>query len=776
VNREQSVKNPKKKVVLPPPVFPADPVGAEFCQLFWTSTEGWDWIYGNPPAPGVKTQWETEKKFPIQPLELWHRFLDPHEAIGVRFRKLASYLLIDIDRHSPNHPANNPGLYMGLIYALREIGLIGYFALTSSWSKGIHLIFPLPKPVNAMRLACRARLVLESWGFKIKSGELELFPNTKPYAEKGKGYSKFNGHRLPLQPGSGSYLLDAALEPYSDLVEDLLKAFREGASRQDMERLESGLKADYEKYKKRRYNSAENSAGKWRRYLESVREQGWTGYGQTNSILLFLSAYARVFLRLEGEELANTIVNMATSAPGYQQYCRHQDEIERRAKEVAQSAERYYWKLGDEPCREGTYAENFGRDSGQETGTQQQAHNNIANFYTAGQAQERIRLSMAHLEESGTLPSTASARSAAIITTAKQLTGKGISKTTLQKNLDLWHPNHYQPQSGCVQPLGEPIPAEIAPPDLSESKTPETAQGADVRTPPIYEGGEGVAVGGAAPQEPAPSNDVLEGESEGEKAPSFEAAPVHNNHSGDDTLAPVETTLAAPVEPTSALAPVEPTSALAPATLAPVPTQANTLEPANAPLTPADIIRITKLRLELGQRARRAVQTQVKRELRLISGSERSRLEQAEKMRLYLESGEPVLVAEADLWRWQQAAATSQSPEAEPEPHPEPEPQALANGQVSSSNPTTPEPTGATTPLGRSASSLTQAERSAALDALPAASTSNSAADETESDYYREYLETPSPADFECPWSDSQPDPESSRGIGSPQSESEGGG
>lgn len=535
-----------QKVVPSPPIFPSDPVAAEYCQWFWRSSSGWDWIYGTAPTPQTKTEWKTENKFPIQPLELWQRFLAPNEAIGVRFKKLADYLLLDIDWRSPNHPANNPSQYMGLIYTLREIGLNGYLAVRSSWSGGIHLIFPLPKPVEALRLAIRARLVLESQGFKLCSGALELFPNTKSYVKSGE-YSLFNGHRLPLQPGSGSYLLDDALEPKSNRVEDLLQGMRLKASLQDMERLESGLNADYEKFKQSRFNRASSATDKWRQYLESASQEGWTGAGQTNSLLLLFGAYARVFLKLEGEKLAAKIVEMAKSTPRYNQYCQHQHEIERRAQDVAKSAERYYWKLGSEPSRSGTYAENFHRDWGSETGTQQPIANNIANFYTAAEAQERIKQAVADLEESDMLPSTAAARSAAIIATAKKLTGKGISQTTLQKNRHLWHPNDYQSTGGCVQPPTEPISGDFTPLEPTTNpppNQPQSAQRADVHTSPVYEGFVAVGFGGAAPQEPlAPPNDVEQ--LGGYRLTPVPTRPVHNvdDEVGCEAPVPVKTQL-----------------------------------------------------------------------------------------------------------------------------------------------------------------------------------------------------------------------------------------
>ena len=532
----------QKKVVLPPPIFPADPVAAEYCEWFWRSSRGWDWISGTAPTPQTKTKWKTENEFPIQPLELWNRFLDPNEAIGVRFKKQSSYLLLDIDRLSANHPANNPSLYMGLIYTLREIGLHGYLAVRSSWSGGIHLIFPLPKPVDALRLAIRARLVLESQGFKICSGVLELFPNTKSYVKSGE-YSLFNGHRLPLQPDSGSYLLDDELKPYSDRVEDLLEGMRLKARLQDLERLESGLDQDYEKFKKCRFNRASSTTEKWRQYLESASLEGWTGYGRTNALLLLFGVHARVFLKLEGEKLAAKIVEMAKCAPGYAQYCQHHHEIERRAQDIAKSVERYYWKQGSEPSREGTYASNFHQDVGSHTRTKQPTANNIANFYTAAEAQERIKQAVAELEESGTLPSTAAARSAEIIATAKKLTGKGISQTTLQKNRHLWHPNDYQSTRGCVQPPTEPISGDFTPNEPTTTpppNQPQPAQGADVHTPPLYEGCIAVGFGGAAPTEPlAPPIDVEQPGGCGGEAAPVPTRPVYNVDDEAGSEAPV---------------------------------------------------------------------------------------------------------------------------------------------------------------------------------------------------------------------------------------------
>ena len=85
------------------------------------------------------------------------------------------------------------------------------------------------------------------------------------------------------------------------------------------------------------------------------------------------------------------------------------------------------------------------------------------------QAIERIKSAVAHLEESNSLPDTATARSHAIIATAKQLTGSGISQTTLHKpeHLPLWHPDHYKSPVSASKPAASAPVDEAPPPEAS---------------------------------------------------------------------------------------------------------------------------------------------------------------------------------------------------------------------------------------------------------------------------------------------------------------------
>jgi hypothetical protein len=447
-------------------------------------------------------------------------------------------------------------------------------------------------------------------GFKIQSGELEIFPNTKSYAQKG--FSLFNAHRLPLQPGSGSCLLDDALQPKSELVEDLLSAFKSAASLQDMELLESGLDDDYDQFKKRRFNRIENSTQKWQCYLESIKAQGWTGHGQTNQILLRLAAYARVILRLSGDELLAAVESMAKSAPGYEQYCNHKRDIHQRAVDVASSAERYYWKLGDEPCREGTYAYHFHRESS--ISKRREPANNITNFKTCFQASERIKQAVATLHTSGSLPDTTKARMEAIIATAKK-SGRGISATTLYKpqNLPLWHPDHYQTAQQGVTALLKPVSSTPDPTQEQEPKLSQSAPEALLHPLPIYEGCDDAVMVGAAPKKPAPTIDSKQhGESEGGDVP------VENQQ--ESAAAAIGT----------ALNPLPQTGTT------------NTLDP--------KLSRLIKIRLEAINKAKKAVRIQGLLENQISTWQEREQQETIAKMRYLWESGEPILMDEVRSW------------------------------------------------------------------------------------------------------------------------------
>ncbi len=118
-----------------------------------------------------------------------------------------SYVMFDIDRGSQFHPNHDPLAIDQLKAALEvQLGLNDAIVIQSSYSGGLHLYFPLEKPIASWKIAEAIALVVEAAGFKVKDGQLEIFPNNR-----NQHQLLYKAHRLPLQ--MGSYLLNQEFEP-----------------------------------------------------------------------------------------------------------------------------------------------------------------------------------------------------------------------------------------------------------------------------------------------------------------------------------------------------------------------------------------------------------------------------------------------------------------------------------------------------------------------------------------------------------------------------------
>ena len=168
------------------------------------------------------------------------------------------------------------------------------------------------------------------------------------------------------------------------------------------------------KHPRRRLNNVEA----WRRDLEILIAEGWTDSHQTNNLLKQIGCYGVVFKELSGDALVQYIVETATTAPGYAQWCGHQHQIQLRARSWAKAVEKYYWPLG-------TYAKT-------------RPANDIVPFNQRRSltAQEEIKAAIAILEEGNRLPLEITARAQAISELA------GTSLGTLYRHKGLWHPEH----------------------------------------------------------------------------------------------------------------------------------------------------------------------------------------------------------------------------------------------------------------------------------------------------------------------------------------------
>lgn len=394
---------------------PTDPIGQRLCQTF-----GYQW---QTIQAGEDGQWTTNK-YPMRSRSLWARWQDAATLIGVRFGNQTSYAVIDIDAGGDYH---TPQGLTQIQEALELIGLVRTVLLRSSWSGGWHLYIPLPETVSTFSLACTLKHALEAQGISVKPGHCEVFPNIKPYARLWE-VTEYNGHRLPLQPGSGSCALDHNLNPTAGGLERFFWQWDFAAQAQDMTLLSPALTQGRELQRKRK-RKVTGKVAQWSEDLRREIDTGWTGKSQTNGLLKAIACYGRVFEGLGNDELAIYIEQMAVTRDGYQTYCRHQNQITKKSHGWARWATRFYWPLGAEPKRQ-TVASNLNQEKQQE-------------------AKQRISQAVTHLAKAGELATGVANRLKQLCAAAK------TSAQTLYKNLDLWHPDHW-----CVMPHGTDVPAQ----------------------------------------------------------------------------------------------------------------------------------------------------------------------------------------------------------------------------------------------------------------------------------------------------------------------------
>ncbi|MEM9090984.1 MAG: hypothetical protein AAGC93_19850 [Cyanobacteria bacterium P01_F01_bin.53] len=430
-------------------LLPSDPLAQRLSHIFLRNR--WDFIYAQVPDPAQpkqkelnwqtkhlksKPEWKTERRYPMKSRVLYHRWADPTEIIGVRFDHTTEYGLLDIDAGSQYHPKQNPNAISELQIALETIGITRTVLVRSSWSDGLHLYFPLNGAVNTFNLAVGVKFCLQTQGFEVKEGELEIFPNDKSYGVVTK--ILYKGHRLPLQPETGSWLLDDDFQGVSNQLSDLFQIWDSASIGQDMAELNSALliaRQNRLKKPRRRLNNVEA----WRQDLEIFIAEGWSGPHQTNHLLKQIACYGVVFKELSGDALVKYIRETAIAAPGYAKWCSHQHQIELRSRSWAKAVEKYYWPLG--------------------THAKERPADNVVPFNQrrSKTAQEEIQTALSILEEEDRLPEAITARAQAISELA------GTSLGTLYRHKGLWHPRHQELEKRCVIPDATVDPEHIQP-------------------------------------------------------------------------------------------------------------------------------------------------------------------------------------------------------------------------------------------------------------------------------------------------------------------------
>ena len=277
------------------------------------------------------------------------KFVDPLSLLGVGFGENSRYIMFDVDRHSANHPNVDPRSLERLLKTLNGIGLTTPVIIRSSNGCGIHVYCFFKRTINTFRLASLASVTLINAKFQVRDGELEIFPNTKAFDDpKSDHKTDYNRHRLPIQPQGGGAICDRLGNPLMCGVntncETQLAAFLQmaeaSANGNDLDKIERQLDPVYEVFRKNpgkyRYTHRQKSGESakftaWRQDTETVLNIGWTGFHQTNKLLYDFVVYGVTFLKISNENaLFDWVFNAVTNADGYQEFCRHQHEIEAR--------------------------------------------------------------------------------------------------------------------------------------------------------------------------------------------------------------------------------------------------------------------------------------------------------------------------------------------------------------------------------------------------------------------------------------------------------------
>jgi hypothetical protein len=382
---------------------------------------------------GFIADWRTVTNHPLSDRLIHQGFF----LYGVRFGYTTAYAMLDIDADSPYHPNRDPLAIERIMQALeKHLGIVSQLTVTSSYSGGLHVYLPLGAPFRSWDIAHAIALVLESVGFIIAAGKLEIFPNRKTTTEQ-----RYAAHRLPLQ--AGSYLQDA----YNS-KDEFVNRWHLAAEKNAID--QGAIDRVFRTLKRQPYRLTK-SATKFLQDLDAEIEPGWTGPGQTNRLLGRIALRGYCFGHVIGESdqpitgdrLVKYVISTARSLPGFREHCGHQADLADRASHWARSAEsspKYF-----------PYA--LGKDSLIDQGSLNDQPKELTawNMLQMQLARLKIREAIADLLDRDSLPSGTRERMFA-------LTNYGISPKTLYKHEDLWHP----------EKLLDPAPLDSEPSSLCE--------------------------------------------------------------------------------------------------------------------------------------------------------------------------------------------------------------------------------------------------------------------------------------------------------------------
>lgn len=407
----------------------------------------YDYIFADHSPYGHPPQWHTERRHPLS-----DRLLQQGQYLyGVRFGSTTAYALIDIDAKSPYHPNCDPLAIRRLLDGLETIGLCESIICTSSYSKGLHLYFPLPVGVPSWKLASLMSAVLHHAGYPLQPGQIELFPNPKAYLPEQA--SLFNAHRLPLQ--AGSYILNQDLQPILGGRSRFVALWRYAQQQNTL--TPKKLDRYIRRYVQQTYRIS-TKAAKFLNDLNAEIELGWTGYGQTNRLLGRIAMRTYIFHHvlsggapLQGESLVQEIVAIARQLPGYTDWCRHQHEIDKRAADWARCVESSaYFRYGgrkEQLLGKSLQPPDLSTNSSVSPVTQLPTRT-AWNQKQLDSTRDRLSRAVNDLQRLNQWPEQTTAR-------FRLLLQQGIGGGSLYRHKDLWHPRYLSAQETLPQTLAQ---------------------------------------------------------------------------------------------------------------------------------------------------------------------------------------------------------------------------------------------------------------------------------------------------------------------------------
>jgi len=404
----------------------------DLADAYWSKFNAWQFLQAPVPKAHQKPDWKAVTAYPIA-RRLAHR----GKLIAIRPNTSTQFLVLDLDTLSRYHPQQNPYAIPQLQQALEErLGLVNCIPIRSSDSRGLHLWYWFKDEQNSYRLAEAVAIVLQEAGFILQAGHLETFPNRKAWinSDNPDDWSQYHAIRLPLlEPGS--YLLDAhndykpLLHPLLDQQQEFLHLIEHCQRRNDLtsEHIEAILATQPKPYKKVSISGNQYLTD----LLDKVRD-GWDGHGQTNQILFDVTRLIRIFGHLlhgtdpywETERLTHAIHDYILTLPGREQFCGHNHELDKLAQDWAKWVQTSKYK---------PYG--YGKTPLDTEPSPETALPPTHNQKLQQTARERIINAIVQLLEQNSLPTTITARIAA-------LESLGIQRGTLYRHRDLWHPEN----------------------------------------------------------------------------------------------------------------------------------------------------------------------------------------------------------------------------------------------------------------------------------------------------------------------------------------------